>query len=167
MRGSRVGHAWSFEVSCCAEKAFDASQLLERKTENEASFSQEYSDALNKREKEYSKEMGNDFLECSRMLISRLDLGEDVGNIMLRGGRWVPWVMAHDSHGMTPPSKHKNSKIYGFQLLKTSNYQPKSAWLKLKKADEIMRINGTLVWILNKERVVKQNWGQLKVTFRR
>ena len=43
MRGSRVGHALSFEVSCCAEKAFDASQLLERKTENEASFSQESS----------------------------------------------------------------------------------------------------------------------------
>ena len=74
MRGSRVGHALSFEVSCCAEKAFDASQLLERKTENEASFSQEYSDALNKREKEYSKDKGKDFLECSRMLISRLVL---------------------------------------------------------------------------------------------
>ena len=76
MHGSRVGHAWSFEVSCCAEKAFDASQLLERKTENEASFSQEYSDALNKREKEYSKDKGKDFLECSRMLISRLGLKE-------------------------------------------------------------------------------------------
>ena len=67
---------------------------------------------------------------------------------------------------------------YGFQITKEDNYLPKinqvqlgsSAWLKLKKADEIMRINGTPVWNLNKEQIeqlVNQNQGQLEVTLRR
>ena len=67
---------------------------------------------------------------------------------------------------------------YGFNVTKEDNFLPKinhvqfgsAAWLKLKKADEIMRINGTPVWNLNIdqiEQIIGDNQGTLEITLRR
>lgn len=67
---------------------------------------------------------------------------------------------------------------YGFNVTKEENFLPKisqvkfgsSAWMKLKKADEIMRINGTPVWNLDIDQIrdiIDDNQGQLEITLRR
>ena len=67
---------------------------------------------------------------------------------------------------------------YGFNVTKEENFLPKinhvqfgsTAWMKLKKADEIMRINGTPVWNLNIDQIkqiIDDNHGKLEITLRR
>ena len=67
---------------------------------------------------------------------------------------------------------------YGFNVTKEENYLPKinqvqfgsTAWLKLKKADKIMRINGRAVWNLDIDQtkhIIDDNQGALKITLRR
>ena len=67
---------------------------------------------------------------------------------------------------------------YGFNVTKEENYLPKinqvkfgsTAWLKLKKADEIMRINGRAVWNLDIDQIkhlIDDNQGALEITLRR
>ena len=67
---------------------------------------------------------------------------------------------------------------YGFNLTEEENHLPminnvqfgSTAWMKLKKSDEIMRINGTPVWNLNIDQIrsiIDDNHGTLEITLRR